>query len=88
MQPPTLLIYLRAGVPTLRQRIDKRARPSEQRIPDGYLEQLFAQGYEGYIGLEYKPTRLDTFDWLPRADRGAQSINVKSLSPHAGTRIQ
>ena len=66
-----------------------RGEPGTGEIPlDGYLEQLFAQGYEGYIGLEYKPTRLDTFDWLPRADRGAQSVNVKSLPPHAGTRIQ
>lgn len=40
VQPPTLLVYLRAGVPALRQRIEKRARPSELRIPDSYLEQL------------------------------------------------
>ena len=66
-----------------------RGEPGTGEIPlDGYLEQLFAQGYEGYIGLEYKPTRPDTFDWLPRADRGAQGVNVKSLPPHAGTRIQ
>jgi hydroxypyruvate isomerase len=29
-----------------------------------YLNQLAANGYRGYIGLEYKATRADTFDWL------------------------
>ncbi len=35
--PPTLMIYLRASVPTLQARIRLRARPSEQSIPAGYL---------------------------------------------------
>jgi len=30
-----------------------------------YLKQLAANGYDGYISLEYKATRPDTFDWLP-----------------------
>lgn len=38
--PPTLLLYLRASVPTLQARIAHRARPSEQNISDAYLEQL------------------------------------------------
>jgi hydroxypyruvate isomerase len=29
-----------------------------------YLKQLSDNGYRGYIGLEYKATRADTFDWL------------------------
>ncbi|PEG33175.1 hydroxypyruvate isomerase [Mycolicibacterium agri] len=48
----------------------------------GYLDQLAANGYHGYIGLEYKATRPDPFDWLPRprrsirdADRAASSQN-------------
>ena len=66
-----------------------RGEPGTGEIPlDGYLAQLFAQGYEGYIGLEYKPTRPDTFDWLPRADRGSQGVNVKSPTSIAETRIQ
>ena len=56
-----------------------RGEPGTGEIPlDGYLAQLFSQGYTGYIGLEYKPTRPDTFDWLPRADRGSHGVNVKS----------
>lgn len=37
---PTLLIYLRASVPVLQQRIDGRARPAEREIPVSYLEHL------------------------------------------------
>jgi hydroxypyruvate isomerase len=34
----------------------------------GYLNRLADNGYEGYIGLEYKPSgaSADSFDWLPR----------------------
>jgi hydroxypyruvate isomerase len=34
----------------------------------GYLNHLADNGYEGYIGLEYKPSgaSADSFDWLPR----------------------
>ena len=38
--PPTLMIYLQAGVPVLQARIRKRARPSEQNITPAYLELL------------------------------------------------
>ncbi|MFC8180551.1 hydroxypyruvate isomerase family protein [Rhodococcus sp. NPDC057297] len=29
-----------------------------------YLSQLSGNGYDGYIGIEYKATRPDTFSWL------------------------
>ncbi|CAN7697842.1 hydroxypyruvate isomerase family protein [Mycolicibacterium frederiksbergense] len=35
-----------------------------------YLDELTARGYHGCVGLEYKPTRVDTFDWLDKARRG------------------
>lgn len=38
--PPTLMIYLRATVPTLLERINNRARPAEREIPSEYLEHL------------------------------------------------
>ena len=38
--PPTLLIYLRASVPTLLNRINGRSRPYERTLPAAYLEQL------------------------------------------------
>ncbi len=40
LNPPDLLIYLRASVPTLRRRIALRARPEEQSIPVSYLKTL------------------------------------------------
>src|SRR5690242_1327899 len=59
-----------------------RGEPGTGEIPiRTYLEQLAEQGYQGYVGLEYKPTRPDTFEWLPRAQRRA------ILQPQAETRI-
>src|SRR4051812_37227853 len=46
--PPTLMLYLRASVPILKERIARRARPSELAIPDSYLEHL-NQRYEEWF---------------------------------------
>lgn len=37
----------------------------------GYLNQLAAAGYDGYVGLEYKPSgaSADSFAWLPKEFR-------------------
>jgi deoxyadenosine/deoxycytidine kinase len=40
LQPPNLIIYLKASVPTLLERIHRRARGYEQGILPEYLEQL------------------------------------------------
>ena len=40
LHPPDLIIYLKASVPTLLERIRRRARDFEQRIPADYLTQL------------------------------------------------
>ncbi len=40
LQPPHLMIYLKASVPTLRKRIVQRGRDYEQNIEDAYLEKL------------------------------------------------
>lgn len=59
-----------------------RGEPGTGDIPlPAYLEQLAAQGYQGHVGLEYKATRPDTFEWLPRAERGT------TVHPQAETRI-
>lgn len=42
LQPPNLVIYLQASVPTLRRRITQRGRDYEQGISDDYLHQLNA----------------------------------------------
>lgn len=40
LRPPDLIVYLKASVPTLLQRIRTRARDFEQSIPPEYLAQL------------------------------------------------
>jgi deoxyadenosine/deoxycytidine kinase len=40
LQPPHLVIYLQASLPTLRRRIAQRGRDYEQTIADDYLAQL------------------------------------------------
>ncbi|MBV8785676.1 MAG: TIM barrel protein [Mycobacterium sp.] len=66
-----------------------RGEPGTGEIPlDEHVGILLAQGYSGYIGLEYKPSRLNTFDWLPRSERGRGGVNTDSLATPAGTRTQ
>jgi len=40
---------------------------------DRYLDRIYAGGYDGWVGLEYKPSgaSADSFDWLPRERRSA-----------------
>src|SRR4051794_14242668 len=40
---------------------------------DGYLRQLDEVGYDGWVGLEYKPSgaSADSFEWLPPQQRSA-----------------
>jgi hydroxypyruvate isomerase len=41
---------------------------------DRYLDRIAASGYDGWVGLEYKPSgaSADSFDWLPRERRSAR----------------
>jgi deoxyadenosine/deoxycytidine kinase len=49
LQPPDLLVYLRCSVRSIRRRIKRRGRPSEQAIPAAYLRRLNVL-YEDWIG--------------------------------------
>jgi hydroxypyruvate isomerase len=53
----------------------------------GQLKELAEAGYTGHIGLEYKATRPDTFDWLPRTERGTNGVNIETLRQQQETRI-
>ena len=56
LQPPDLMIYLRASVRTIRSRIQLRGRPEEQQITTSYLRSL-NQLYEGWFeGYKRSPT--------------------------------
>ena len=48
LPPPDLIVYLRASVPTLKERIQHRGRSYEQSISTAYLRQL-NELYEGWI---------------------------------------
>lgn len=53
-----------------------RHEPGTGGLPlDRQLADLEAAGYAGWVGLEYKASgsTVDSFDWLPRARRGAGS---------------
>jgi deoxyadenosine/deoxycytidine kinase len=50
VQPPDLLIYLRATVPTLVKQIQKRGRPYEESIRLDYLRRL-NERYEAWIDM-------------------------------------
>ncbi|AWT56306.1 hydroxypyruvate isomerase family protein [Mycolicibacterium smegmatis] len=53
-----------------------RGEPGTGSLPlAGYLEQLAGYGYRGYVGLEYKASREDPFDWLPLEHR---SVHVRA----------
>jgi deoxyadenosine/deoxycytidine kinase len=45
---PTVTVYIKCSLETLKKRISRRGREFEQRIPDAYLEQLNAL-YEDFI---------------------------------------
>ncbi|NJN15406.1 MAG: deoxynucleoside kinase [Oscillochloris sp.] len=49
LPPPELVVYLRASIPVLLQRIAARARPAEQHIRPEYLHSL-EQRYEAWVG--------------------------------------
>lgn len=60
VQPPDLLIYLRASVPTLVNQIQKRGREYEEAIRLDYLKRL-NERYESWIN-SYKLGKLLIFD--------------------------
>jgi len=55
LPPPDLIVYLRASVPTLQERIRRRGRPYEQDIETAYLEQLDGLYGEWIAGFSLCP---------------------------------
>ena len=49
---------------------------------DRYLDRIAATGYDGWVGLEYKPTgaSADAFDWLPRERRVGPAEHLTSYT--------
>ncbi|HEY0737732.1 MAG TPA: deoxynucleoside kinase [Herpetosiphonaceae bacterium] len=70
--PPTLLIYLRADVSILCDRINGRARSSERQIPRSYLEHLNRR-YEDW---------LRRFDLCPVTTIDTNELDVVNVAEH------
>ena len=56
LRPPDLMIYLRASVRTIRQRIRVRGRPEEQAIPVSYLRSLNTLYESWFNSYDRSPT--------------------------------
>ena len=69
LPPPDLVVYLRASVPTLRRRIQQRARAFEQTIADEYLDglnALYEQWVDGFTLAPVLTVEADETDVLDR----------------------
>jgi deoxyadenosine/deoxycytidine kinase len=67
LRPPTLMIYLRCGLRTVRRRIKQRGRPEEQDIPRRYLERLqslYEDWFDRYDLSETLVIDTDELDYL------------------------
>ncbi len=67
LEPPDLMIYLKASVRTIRKRIALRGRPEEQEIPSGYLRSLNRLYDEWFSRYDRSPTvvlETDDLDYV------------------------
>ena len=83
LRPPDLMIYLRARVPTLIQRIQERGRSYEADIDAGYLERL-GDLYDAFFA-DYSLSRVvilpaDDLDFVHSEDDRARTFDL--LEPH------
>jgi deoxyadenosine/deoxycytidine kinase len=90
LRPPTLMIYLRADLKTLKKRIKQRGRPEEQAIPTVYLsrlQELYEAWFARYDLSEKLVVDTDQLhyldDWVDRIDlyaRIEQAVGLKRSS--------
>ena len=85
IQPPDLLLYLRASVPTLVSRIQKRGRKYETSIRIDYLKRL-NERYEAWIDT-YKPGKLliveaDDYDFPNNSEHLREIIDKINAEIH------
>jgi deoxyadenosine/deoxycytidine kinase len=71
LPPPDLIVYLRASVPTLQERIRRRGRPYEQDIATSYLEQLnelYEEWIDGFSLCPVLSVPSDDLDFVVNAE--------------------
>ena len=76
LPPPALMVYLKASVPTLISRIQRRGRSYEQDMSSRYLEQLnklYDQWIEGFTLCPILVISADQFDFV-RDDRHFEEL--------------
>lgn len=82
LEPPTLLVYLRASVPTLVNHIQQRGREYESTIRIDYLERLEGHYEEWIAGYDQGPKLIidiDELDFVNEAnDRRAVLNQIES----------
>ncbi len=78
LQPPDLVVYLRASVPTLVSRIERRGRDIESKIAPEYLEQLNVL-YEEWI---------DNFDLCPVLTVPSDDVDFVAFPGHLDLVVQ
>jgi len=87
IQPPDLLIYVRASIRTLRRRIRLRGRAMEQNIPLDYLkrlERLYEQWVADYSLSEVLVLESDKLDYVgDLVDRQDVRERVEVLLPRS-----
>lgn len=92
IQPPDLLIYVRAPIRTLRRRIRLRGRAMEQNIPLSYLkrlERLYEQWVDSYDASEVLVLESDKLNYVSDLiDRQGVRERVEALLPRALTRAR
>jgi deoxyadenosine/deoxycytidine kinase len=67
LPPPDLVVYLRASVPTLQERIRMRGRDFEQEVPAAYLgqlNQLYEEWIEGFALCPVLTVPSDDLDFV------------------------
>jgi deoxyadenosine/deoxycytidine kinase len=85
IQPPDLVIYLRASVPTLVRQIQKRGRKYEDNIRLDYLKRL-NERYEAWIE-SYKLGKMlivdvDSYNFIDKAEDLSVVIDKVNASVH------
>jgi deoxyadenosine/deoxycytidine kinase len=83
LRPPDLLVYLRAGLPTLRRRIAQRGRAFELRIEDAYLERLnvlYERWFEAYALSDKLAIDGDALDFVGRPEDAGRLLAL--LEPY------
>lgn len=87
LQPPDLLVYLKASIPSLEARIKLRNRDFESSIPRNYLEQLnglYEEWTENYNDSAKLVLNIDDYDILNHKEDLEYIISLVEESLRAG----